>query len=403
MKVVIAPDSFKESLPAAEVAQAIAKGVLAVVPDAQIDLCPMADGGEGTVDAMVAATGGRFITADVFDPLGQEIRARFGLLGISGEESLLPGEIGLTAASAAAEGEAECTIGNIAVIEMAAASGLGLVRPDLRDPLRTTTFGTGQLILAAIDSGARQIILGIGGSATTDGGAGCAQAMGVTFTEADGSPCQFGLAGGSLASIATINLATRDPRIAATAIRVACDVNNPLIGPNGAAAVYGPQKGATEEMVQKLDAGLTHLAAIIEEQLDLDINEIPGSGAAGGLGAGLIAFAGATLENGGKLIADAVGLPTRMKHADLCFTGEGKIDSQSRFGKVPVRVANIAGLEGVSTICIAGLVADDAPRELFRDILGLVKDDVSPAQAIANPAPLLAARAEAAMRNFLKR
>jgi len=401
MKIVIAPDTFKESLSAAQVAQAIARGVLAVVPDAQIDLCPMADGGEGTVEAMVAATGGRFLAADVFDPLGQEIRARFGMLGTDGDQGLLPGEVGLVAAEEAAQGQASCPAAATAVIEMAAASGLGLVRPDMRDPTRTTSYGTGQLISAALDAGARRIILGIGGSATVDGGTGCAQGLGVAFSEPDGSPCVCGLAGGGLESIATIDLSTRDARVAQADIRVACDVNNPLTGPQGAAAIYGPQKGATDEMVEQLDRGLAHLARLIREQMDIDVEAIPGSGAAGGLGAGLIAFAGARLENGGKLIADALRLPQRLRGADLCFTGEGRIDAQSRFGKVPVRVANIAGVQGVSTVCIAGLVEPDAPREIFRDIRALVEGDTTTAQALANPADLLSTRAEQIMRKFI--
>ena len=356
-KVVIAPDSFKGSLAAADVAQAVARGVLAACPEAQIDLCPMADGGEGTVDAMVAATGGRFLTIDVFDPLGSPIRARIGLLGAADAGGLLPGEIGLTAARAAAMGEGAAAPSHTAVIEMAAASGLGLAPADRRNPLRTTTYGTGQLILAALDAGAKKIILGIGGSATNDGGAGCAQALGVDFFDADGEECVQGLAGGGLMNVATIDLSGRDKRLDAADILVACDVTNPLTGPEGAAAVYGPQKGATEEIVRQLDAALVHLAKLIREQLGMDVETLPGAGAAGGLGAGLVAFAGAKLTNGGKLIAEAVGLPARLRGADLCITGEGKIDGQSRFGKVPMRVASLAGQAGVSTACIAG-VAD---------------------------------------------
>jgi len=398
MKIVIAPDSFKESLSATEVAQAIARGVLAVCPEAQVDLCPMADGGEGTVEAMVAATGGRYVSADVFDPLGRHIRARLGLLGAA-REAMLPGEVGFTAAGVAAEGEGPA--GTTAVIEMAAASGLALVPLDRRDPLRTTTYGTGQLIVAALDAGARQIILGIGGSATVDAGCGAAQALGVEFYDADGEPCACGLAGGGLTSIATTDLSGLDERLAETQIRIACDVTNPLTGPEGAAAMYGPQKGATPEVVEQLDAGLTHFAAIVAEPLGMDIDSLPGAGAAGGLGAGLVAFAGATLENGGKLIADAVDLPARLRGAELCFTGEGRIDGQSRYGKVPMRVASLAGKQGVSTVCIAGVVEDDAPRELFRDVRGLVDEGVTRLDAMANPAPIIQARAEAAMRAFL--
>ncbi|MBN1554572.1 MAG: glycerate kinase [Phycisphaerae bacterium] len=401
-KIVIAPDSFKGSLAAADVARAIAEGVLAVCPEALIDICPMADGGEGTVEAMVAATGGKFLTTDVFDPLGSPIRARFGMLGVTDGGGLLPGEIGLSAADAAAHGEGAAELSHTAVVEMAAASGLGLVPIDRRDPRRTTTYGTGQLILAALDAGARKIILGIGGSATNDGGAGCAQALGVEFLDADGEECVCGLAGGGLMSIATIDMSGRDKRLAAAEILVACDVTNPLTGPDGAAAVYGPQKGATEEVVRQLDAGLAHLASLIRDQLGMDVETLPGAGAAGGLGAGLVAFAGAKLTNGGKLISEAVGLPARLRGADLCITGEGKIDAQSRFGKAPVRVANLAGQAGVSTACIAGVAEEDAPRELFRDLRALVENDVTPETAMANPEELLQARARDVMRNFLQ-
>ncbi len=400
MKIVIAPDTFKQSLSAPQVAEAIARGVLSACSEAQVDLCPMADGGEGTVEAMVAATAGRFMSADVFDPLGRPIRARFGMLG-GPTGALLPGEVGLTAAHAAAEGEAYAGGVKTAVIEMAAASGLGLVPLDKRNPLRTTSYGTGQLIVAALNADARRIIIGIGGSATVDGGCGAAQAMGVEFLDTDGAECICGLGGGGLETIATINLSTRDKRLDQTHICVACDVNNPLTGAEGAAAIFAPQKGATDEMVAQLEAGLSHLAAVMREQLGIDIETVSGAGAAGGLGAGLVAFASAVLENGGKLIADAVDLPHRLRGADLCITGEGKLDAQSRFGKAPVRVANLAGLEGVSTICIAGVVTDDAPRELFCEVCSLVEGDVTPQAAMFDPGPILQVRAEAAVRAFL--
>lgn len=400
MKIVIAPDSFKESLPAAEVARAIATGVLRVCPDAQIDICPMADGGEGTVDAMVAATGGEFITADVFDPRGGNIRAKFGLLGASSPDAMLPGEVGLTAATAATEGQGHG--GQIAVIEMASASGLGLVPQDHRDPMRATTFGTGQLIIAAINAGATQIVIGIGGSGTTDAGCGCAQGLGVEFYDRDGEACIQGLGAAGLGDIAKIETDGLDPRVRRTVIRVACDVENPLTGPEGAAPVYAPQKGATHEMVAVMDANLSHLAELIREQLGVDVEHLPGAGAAGGLGAGLVAFAGASLENGGKIIAESVGLERRLHGADLCFTGEGKIDSQSRYGKVPVRVAALAAQQKVSTVCIAGDATDDAPRELFRDLVTLVDEQTTSGQAIRDPEPILADRAEQAMRDFLE-
>jgi glycerate kinase len=274
VRIVIAPDSFKESLSAAAVAEAIAAGVLEAVSDARIDLCPMADGGEGTVEAMVAATAGEVRTADVFDPLGAPIRVKFGLLG-SGGGAGLPGEVGLSAAVGRGAGGgtgAEKADGVVAVIEMAAASGLNLVPPEHRDPTRTTTFGTGQLILSALDAGASEIVVGIGGSATVDGGCGCAQALGVVFTDGESQAIRCGVGGGGLADIEGIDVSDRDPRITDARIRVACDVTNPLLGPQGAARVYAPQKGATPEVVELLETNLTHLAKIIREKLDVQRN-----------------------------------------------------------------------------------------------------------------------------------
>ena len=405
MKVVIAPDSFKETLDAAEVAEALAQGVLAAVPDAWIDLCPMADGGEGTVAAMVAATGGQFLTADVFNPLGSPIRARFGLLGSSRQPGL-PGLLGVAAAASRADGEGtpiESTGGRAAVIEMAAASGLALVAPELRDPLRTTTFGTGQLIRAALDAGAAEIIVGVGGSATVDGGCGAAQALGVTFLGRDGEPAVCGLAGGGLADVARIDLSDRDERIAATRIRVACDVRNVLTGPDGAAAVYAPQKGATPEMVEQLEAGLVHLAGLIREQLGLDVAGLAGAGAAGGLGAGLVAFAAAMLEAGAELVAEAVGLGRRLRGADLCITGEGRLDASSAFGKTPVHVAALAAELGVPTVCIPGQAAEGAPSTAFADVLPLVTPNVTAAAAMDDPRRFLTLRAAEAARRFARR
>jgi len=405
MKIVIAPDSFKESLSAAGVAEAIAAGVLQAAPDARIDLCPMADGGEGTVEAMVAATAGEIRVADVFDPLGAPIRAKFGLLG-SGGGAGLPGEVGLSASMglSAGQGPASGTEdGPVAVIEMAAASGLALVPPERRDPLRTTTFGTGQLILAALDAGAKEIIVGIGGSATMDGGCGCAQAMGVVFTTADGQACLCGLGGGGLADIQGIDLSDRDPRLGEARIRVACDVRNPLTGPNGAAAVYGPQKGAMPEVVQRLDANLAHLAAIIRETMGLDVENLPGAGAAGGLGAGLVAFAGATLEPGLRIVAEAVRLPRRLRAADLCITGEGKFDAQSAAGKTAAGVAKLARLAGVPTLCVCGQSTPDAPHELFAGVWPLAGGQVKPARAMAQPEVFLKRRAKEAVENHLRK
>jgi len=375
MKIVIAPDSFKESLSAAQVARALAEGARCACPAAEIDLCPMADGGEGTVDAMVAATGGTTQTVQVCGPLGEPVRARFGLLGGGGPPA--------------------------AVIEMAAASGLALVPAGRRDPLRTTTFGTGQLVLAALEAGARDVLVGVGGSATVDGGCGAAQALGVVFVARDGQPCVCGLAGGGLADVARIDLSDRDPRLADARVRVACDVTNPLTGPDGAAAVYGPQKGATGEAVAELEAALRHLAELIRRDVGLDVEALPGAGAAGGLAAGLVAFAGAALEPGADLVAEAVGLPARLAGADLCLTGEGKLDASSRFGKTAVGAARLAAAAGVPTVCIPGQAAGDAPREAFAAVLPLAADGVSVSDALGNPAELLARRAEEAVATVL--
>lgn len=401
MKIVIAPDSFKESLTATEVAQAIAEGVLATCAEATIDICPMADGGEGTVEAMVAATGGRFLTADVFDPLGAQIRARFGMLGFGGGGTL-PGEVGLLGAKLQSEGELGQG-GHTAVIEMAAASGLHLVPMEKRDPTMTTTFGTGELIMAALDEGAKEIIIGIGGSATTDGGCGCAQALGVTFLSADGGACVCGLAGGGLADIAGIDLGTRDPRIGQTRIRVACDVTNPLTGELGAAQVYGPQKGATPVQVTMLDAGLRQMAEVIRQSLGVDVENEPGAGAAGGLGAGLMAYAGATLERGGPMIAEAVDLAARLSGADICITGEGKFDSQSAHGKTAYSVAEYAHEAGVPVICVCGIADDDGPGDYFESVHALVDGEVTVPQAMDQAEVLLKDRAARAVGQFLAR
>jgi glycerate kinase len=400
MKVVIAPDSFKESLSAAEVAAALAEGVIEADPQASVDLCPLADGGPGTVAAMVAATGGAYQDSDVFGPLGSPVRARWGVLGRPASPAL-PGAVGLSASAMAGETEGRRAIGaETAVIEMAAASGLVLVPADLRDPMKTTTFGTGQLLRAALDAGVREIVVGIGGSATVDGGAGCAQALGVVFLDRAGNACICGLAGGGLADIVDVDVSDLDDRLKDVSIRVACDVTNPLTGPDGAARVYGPQKGATEEMVEKLAAGLANLAAVIRRRLGVDVEHIPGGGAAGGLGAGLVAFAGAKLQPGLPLIAEAVGLPKRLAGADLCITGEGRLDRSSSFGKTAVGVAKIASRLGVPVICIPGQAAPDAPQELFAGVLPLVAGEVTVRQAMREPAGLLKLRAAEAVRTF---
>ncbi|MCK6407753.1 glycerate kinase [Thauera sp.] len=324
MKIVIAPDSYKESLSALEVAQAVEAGFRQVFPAADYVLVPVADGGEGTVDAMVAATGGRKEVVTVAGPLGEPVEAFYGLTGE----------------------------GDTAVIEMAAASGLALVPPAARNPLRTSSRGTGELIRAALDAGARRFILGIGGSATNDGGAGMVQALGARLLDAEDR--ELDGSGGDLARLARIDVSALDARLAACRIEVACDVDNPLTGARGASAVFGPQKGATPEMVQALDANLARFARIVERDLGVVVDQVPGAGAAGGMGAAMLAFFGASLKPGIEIVTAAVDLDAHVRDADLVITGEGRIDFQTVHGKTPIGVARVAKRHGKPVIGIAG-------------------------------------------------
>lgn len=327
MKLVIAPDSFKESLSAEEVASAIARGWQSVYPDADIHLCPMADGGEGTVDAVLAASGGERRELTVRGPLGQPVQAHWGWLE---------------------DGQA--------VIEMAAASGLHWVQPAQRDARVTTSYGTGELILAALDAGARRIILGIGGSATNDGGAGVLQALGVRLLDATGEPLAAG--GAALIDLQRIELDGLDPRLAGIEILVAADVDNPLCGPRGASHVFGPQKGANPAQVEQLDRALGHFADLMAATLGEDYREVPGVGAAGGLGFAARAVLGARFRPGIELVAELSGLAAAMQGADLAITGEGRLDGQSLHGKTPVGVARVAQAAGVPVIALAGSLGD---------------------------------------------
>lgn len=332
LKIVVAPDSFKGSLSAREVCEAIRLGIARVVRDAEIVAVPMADGGEGTVQSLTDATGGCLATRRVHGPLGDKVDATFGILGD----------------------------GETAVIEMAAASGLPLVHPSRRNPLLATTYGTGELVRAALDEGARKFIIGIGGSATVDGGAGMAQALGVRFLGADGEPLERGLGGGGLGDVERIDISGLDPRLAGTETVVACDVDNLLCGPQGAAHVYGPQKGATPEQVEALDRNLAHFADVIERDLGKNIRDLPGAGAAGGLGAGLVAFLDAVLRPGIDIVIEVTRLREHLKSADLVITGEGQIDAQTLRGKTPIGVAKAAKEFGLPVIAIGGSIADDA-------------------------------------------
>lgn len=330
MKIVVAPDSFKGSLTAVEVSNAIGQGVREIFPEAEIVKIPMADGGDGTVQCLVNATGGEILKEKVTGPLGDEVLASYGILGDK----------------------------KTAVIEMAEASGLTLVPENRRNPLITTTYGTGQLIKAGLDRGCRKMIIGIGGSATNDGGAGMVQALGVKLLDKDGEDVGFG--GGELKKVFRIDTKYLDNRLSETKVLIASDVSNPLCGPKGAARVYGPQKGATLEMIKKLDESLAYFAEIIKRDLNKDIKDIPGAGAAGGLGASLMAFLDAELRPGIEIIIEAVQLEKAIKDADLVITGEGKIDSQTIYGKAPIGVAKIAKKYNIPVIAVAAIIGDDA-------------------------------------------
>ena len=328
-KVVIAPDSFKESLSALEVAEAIERGFRQIFPQVQYVKLPMADGGEGTVDSMVAATGGEIVTVAVTGPLGQPVQAFYGLLG---------------------EGET-------AVIEMAAASGLHLAPKAQRDPRMTTSYGTGELILAALERGVKTIILGIGGSATNDGGAGMMQALGARLLDENRQALPPG--GAALAQLAYIDLSGVDSRLQQVSITAACDVDNPLCGANGASAVFGPQKGATPEMVTQLDAALRHYGTLLEQATGREVINAPGAGAAGGMGAALLGMLNARLRPGIEIVIETLQLEEALRDADLVITGEGRLDSQSIHGKTPIGVARVAKRFGLPVIGIAGSLSKD--------------------------------------------
>jgi glycerate kinase len=366
VKIVVAPDSYKGSLTALAVAEAIERGARAVFPAAEVVKVPIADGGEGTVDALVVATGGRVAEQTVRGPLGEPVRARWGLLGG----------------------------GDAAVIEMAAASGLPLVPRERRDPRVTTTYGTGELVRAALDAGVRRLVVGIGGSATNDGGTGMARALGVRFLDAAGEDLPEG--GAALARLERIELAALDPRLAEIELVVACDVDNPLTGPRGASAVYGPQKGATPEMIRELDAALARYADVARAATGRDVARLPGAGAAGGLGAGLLFFTPARLRPGVEIVLETTGFDALVRDADLVITGEGRTDFQTAMGKAPVGVAAAAKRHGVPVVCLAGGLgqgADDVLAHGIDAVASTVPGPMTLEEALAAGAGLVEAAA----------
>lgn len=338
MKIVIAPDSWKECMSAMDVARNIADGMRQVFPGAQYALLPMADGGEGTVKALVEATRGRLVSVSVTGPEGKPVAAFYGL----------------------------SDDGHCAFIEMAAASGLALVNKKDRDPMVATSRGTGELILAALNAGARKFILGIGGSATNDAGAGMLQALGVRLLDKRGEALPSG--GAALLQLERIDTSGLDSHLASCIIEVACDVDNPLTGEKGASAVFGPQKGATREMVAQLDAALVHFAQVVQRDMAIDVLSLPGGGAAGGMGAALSAFCGATLRQGVHMVMDALGLETQLRDADIIITGEGRTDGQTACGKVPAGVAELAKRYAKPVIILSGSLEQDADRVYQRGV-----------------------------------
>lgn len=344
---VLAPDSFKESMTAKEVCEAMEIGIKRAIPDAECIHVPMADGGEGTVQSLIDATGGTLEKKEVTGPLGTKVVAGYGILGD----------------------------GKTAVIEMAAASGIHFVTKETKNPLITTTYGTGELIKDCIEQGITDIILGIGGSATNDGGTGMAAALGYKFLDEDGKELKLG--GGFLDRLATIDTSNVIPGLRDVHILVASDVTNPLCGEHGASRVFGPQKGATPEMVEFLDNNLRHYAQVLKDQLGIDVLNVPGAGAAGGLGAGLLAFTNATMKKGIEIVIEYTNLKEKLRHADYCFTGEGGIDFQTKFGKTPYGVAKVAKSvnPNMKVIALAGYIGKDVEvlyEEGFDAIFGIV-------------------------------
>lgn len=375
-KIVIAPDSFKGNLTSLEVASCLEKGIKRVLPKVKCIKVPMADGGEGTVQSLVDAEKGKIIKKRVKGPAGKLVTARYGWLENK----------------------------NTAVIEMAEASGLPLVEGRQKNPLKTTTYGTGQLILDAINRGAKHIIIGIGGSATNDCGVGMAQAIGIKFLNTNGREIKELGSGGMLSKVASIDLSNLDARVKKTKIVVACDVENPLYGKKGASHVFGPQKGATPRIVDVLDENMKNFSKIIKRDLNKDVGRMPGAGAAGGLGAGLVAFAGANLQSGIEIILKATELGKYIKGADLVITGEGRIDFQTAFGKTPAGVAKESNKYNVPVIAIGGALADDAKKVFAHGIDGIASaaaKNMSLEEALQQSRMHLADAAERVIRMLL--
>jgi len=368
--IVLAPDSFKESMTAKQACEAMERGIKKVNHQITCIQVPMADGGEGTMQSLVDATGGEIYTETVIGPLGNEVEALYGILGD----------------------------GQTGIIEMASASGLHLVPKEKRNPLVTTTYGTGQLIKACLDQGIKKLLIGIGGSATNDGGAGVFQALGGKLLDVNGKELGFG--GGELGRLARIDLTHFDPRIKDISLEVACDVTNPLCGEQGASFVFGPQKGATPEVIELLDKNLMNYGNIIKAQFNLDILGVPGAGAAGGLGAGLMMFLNGTLKKGIDMVMEYASLEEKVMDADMVWTGEGSIDFQTQFGKTPFGVASLAKKYHKPVVAFAGKVGEniDSLYEKIDTIFSIMQGVSSLEEALANGQQNLKRASENAIR-----
>ncbi|MGH2631546.1 MAG: glycerate kinase [Actinomycetota bacterium] len=375
MRILLAPDKFRGTLTAPQAAEAMAAGWRRERPGDDLELVPMADGGEGTMDTLIAALGGRVRRMRVAGPLGDPVDSVFGIAEAPGDES--PDD-------------------RIGIVEMAQASGLALVSRSRRDPLRTSTRGTGELMAGAIDAGATRLVVCLGGSATNDGGAGMAVALGARFLDGAGRAIADG--GAALVGLARIDLSSMHPKLGGVSVSGACDVDNPLTGPRGASAVYGPQKGASPEDVSVLDHALGHLAAVVERDLGVALKDEPGAGAAGGLGFGLMAFCGAGLRPGVEVVSGAVGLAERIARADLVITGEGSLDEQSLRGKVPAGVLAACELAGVPAAIVCGQASIEPPGVpviALADRVGLDTALTDPRGALVDALEDLASRAPA--------
>lgn len=371
MKIVIAPQAFKGSISALDAAEAMREGILAVFPDADAVLVPVADGGDGTLETLVEGSGGEIREATVTGPLGERRAAQWGAMGD----------------------------GVTAVIEMARTSGLALVPLDRRDPLNATTYGLGEIVRAALDDGFRRFIMGIGGSATNDAGAGMAQALGIRLLDAAGDELPHG--GAALTNLSRIDMNGIDPRVTESSFLVACDVSNPLTGPEGASAIYGPQKGATPDMVRTLDSALLHFSEVVRHEIGADVNDLQGAGAAGGLGGGMVAFLHAELRAGVDIVLDTVGLDTALEGAHLVLTGEGALDYQTVYSKAPIGVAERAKRLRIPVIAIAGTLGDRYRLVHERGIdaaLAITNAPMGLEEASSRAAELIADAAEQAAR-----